>query len=144
MHAGSGRGPNPMVSADAAEEIEQYLGHVPSFIEALPEEAADHGWAIMRDLQLEETEPSEREKALTGLGAAAAIQCPYCIHFHREEAKLADVTDDELNEAVSLASMVRYFSTVLHGTQIDVDEFADETASIVEHVEEQQVLADDD
>lgn len=133
-----------MVSTDTRQEIEEHLGRVPSFIEALPEPAVDHSWGIMRDLELGETELPGREKALAGLGAAAAIQCPYCVHFHREEAKLEGVTDEEMKEAIAVASGVRYFSTVLHGAEMERDEFEDETAAIMDHVREQQAAMGDD
>jgi AhpD family alkylhydroperoxidase len=132
-----------MVSDDAQVEIEQYLGRVPSWIESLAEPAADPTWGIVRDLQLEETDLPDREKALIGLGAAAAIQCPYCVHFHTEEAKLDGVGEEELAEAVNVAGTVRYLSTVLHGRGVDFDEFVDETSEIVEHVREQQAAAGD-
>lgn len=132
-----------MVSNDVRTEIEEYLGQVPSWLEELAEPAADHSWGIVRDLELEETDLPNREKALAGLGAAAAIQCPYCIHFHKEEAKLEGVTESELAEAVAVASGVRYFSTVLHGAHVDYDAFVDETSAIVQHVKDQQVVADD-
>lgn len=133
-----------MVSEQTRSELEEHLGQVPSFIEALPEEATDHAWGMMRDLELSETDLPTREKALVGLGAAAAIQCPYCVHFHRAESKMEGVTAEELSEAIGVASTVRYFSTVLHGTEIDLDEFERETAEIVEYVEGQQAAPSDD
>lgn len=133
-----------MVSSETRAEITEYLGRVPSWIEALPEPAADHSWGIVRDLQLEETELEQREKALVALGAAAAIQCPYCIRFHRAEAELEGVTDPGMSEAVAIASDVRYFSTVLHGAEVDHEEFASETAEIAEHVEDQRTAAPSD
>jgi len=132
-----------MVSDATRNELEDALGTVPSFIEALADPTADHSWGIMRDLELGETELPSREKALVGLGAAAAIQCPYCIHFHTEESKLEGVTDDELKEARNVASAVQYFSTALHGAQIEMDEFVEETADIVRYVEAQQSVAGD-
>jgi len=127
-----------MISEDTKNELEQSLGQVPSFIEAVADPAVDHSWGIMRDLELGETELPNREKALVGLGAASAIQCPYCIRFHTEEAKLEGVTEDELKEAVSVAGTVRYFSTVLHGSETELSDFAAETAEIVDHVKAQQ------
>lgn len=133
-----------MVSKHTASEVEEYLGSVPSFIDALSEPSADHAWAIMRDLELSETELPNREKALVGLGAAAAMQCPYCVHFHSEEAKLDGVTDEQLSEAIDVASTTRFFSTVLHGSQIDLESFKDETSDIVAHIESQQAAPSDD
>lgn len=133
-----------MVTQNTKAEIEEYLGQVPSFIEALPEASADHAWAQMRDLELAETELPSREKALIALGAAAAIQCPYCIHFHRKETEMEGVSEDGLQEAIAVASTVRYFSTVLHGAEVGMEDFTSETAAIMAHVEKQQAAADDD
>ncbi|WP_254761678.1 carboxymuconolactone decarboxylase family protein [Natrinema marinum] len=132
-----------MVSTETETEIEAYLGRVPSWLEAMPEPAADHSWGIVRDLELEETELAQREKALAAVSAAAAIQCPYCTHFHREEAKLEGVTEPELEEAIAVAGNVRLFSSVLHGAEVDHEAFVSETAEIVEHVKEQQSAVGD-
>ncbi|WP_276261534.1 carboxymuconolactone decarboxylase family protein [Haloglomus litoreum] len=132
-----------MVSQDTRKELEESLGRVPSFVEALAPAAADHSWGIMRDLELGETELSHREKALVAIGAASAMQCQYCIHFHREEARLHGVSDDEVGEAANVAATVRYFSSVLHGAEMDLDEFEAETAAIMDHVRTHQQPADD-
>ena len=127
-----------MVSMQSRKEIEETLGQVPSWLEALSEPAADHSWGVVRDLELSETELPNREKALVAVGAASAMNCPYCVRFHREEAKLEGVTDEELTEAVNVAAGVRYFSTILHGAEVDIDEFEDETTEIVEYIKDQQ------
>lgn len=127
-----------MVSDQTQREIEEQLGQVPSWIETLAEPASEHSWGIFRDLEFGETELSDREKGLVGVAVASAIKCPYCTHFHKEESRLADVTEDELEEVVNLASATQYFSTLLHGNEVDVDDFVDETAEIVEYIEEQE------
>lgn len=133
-----------MVSTQTQQEIEEKLGQVPSWIENLAEPASDHSWGLFRDLEAGETELSAREKALIGVGVAAAINCPYCTHFHKEDARMEDVTEDELTEAVNLASITQYFSTLLHGNEVDVDDFVEETTEIVEYIEEQEAAAGDD
>lgn len=127
-----------MVSEETRTEIEQYLGQVPSWIAALSEPAADHSWGVVRDLEFGETELPSREKALVAFGAATAMECPYCIHFHKEEAKLEGVSETAVAEAANLAANVQYFSTVLHGAEVDVDEFTEETAEIMDFVEKQE------
>ncbi|WP_276255462.1 carboxymuconolactone decarboxylase family protein [Halomontanus rarus] len=127
-----------MVSTETRTEIERSLGQVPSWMEDLAEPASDHSWGIFRDLTFGETELSPREKALVGVGVAAATKCPYCVHFHKEEARLADVTEAELEETVTLAGSTQYFSTILHGNQVDLDDFVSETSEIVEYLEEQE------
>jgi AhpD family alkylhydroperoxidase len=130
-----------MVSEETRKEIEGYLGQVPAWLEALSEPAADHSWGIVRDLEFGETELPSREKALVAVGAAAAMNCPYCIHFHTEEARLEGVTEEGVGEAVNVAANVRYFSTVLHGVETDLDEFKAETSEIVDHIEEEEAAA---
>lgn len=133
-----------MATEQTHQEMEEYLGQVPSWMELLAEPASDHSWGIFRDLGLGETELSSREKALVELSAAAAMQCPYCTYFHKEEARLAEVTDDELEEAVNLAGVTRYFSTILHGNGVDHDDFVAETDEIIEYIKEQETTAADD
>lgn len=127
-----------MVSQSTQNEIEASLGQVPSWIAELSEPAADHSWALVRDIQFGETNLSSREKALVGLSAASAIQCPYCSHFQGNKAELEGVRDDELAETINLAASIRYFSTIFHGAGVDHDEFVNETAEIVEYVREQR------
>jgi AhpD family alkylhydroperoxidase len=130
-----------MVSSETRTEIEEQLGQVPSWIEVIPEPAGDHSWGLVRDLLFGETDLAPREKALVGVGVAAAIKCPYCTHFHKEEARMAEVTEDELAEAVTLAGNTTYFSTVLHGSETDIEEFVDETGEIVDYLREQETAA---
>lgn len=70
--------------------------------------------------------------------------CPYCIHFHTQGAKMEDVTAEELTETINIAANIQYFSTVLHGAEVDYAEFVDETAEIAKHIETQQTAAGDD
>lgn len=124
-------------------EIEEYLGQVPSWFDGLSAPAADHSWGVVRDLEFGETELPNREKALVALGAAVAMNCPYCIHFHKEEARLEEVSEEGLTEAANVAANVRYFSTILHGAEVEMDDFERETSEIVEHVKEQEATPAD-
>lgn len=132
-----------MVSESTRQEIEETLGQVPTWMETIAEPASDHSWGLFRDLEAGETELSAREKTLIGVGVASAIKCPYCTYFHKEDARLEGVTEDEIQEAVNLASVTEYFSTVLHGNEVDLDDFVTETDQIVEHLEQQEAAADD-
>nr|WP_129116290.1 carboxymuconolactone decarboxylase family protein [Halegenticoccus tardaugens] len=132
-----------MVSEDTQQEMEEILGQVPTWMELLAEPASEHSWGLFRDLEAGETDLSAREKALIGVGVAAAISCPYCSYFHKEDARLEGVTEDELEEAVNLASVTKYFSTILHGNEVNVDDFVVETDEIVKHIKEQEAAADD-
>ncbi len=133
-----------MAQSQTHQEIEATLGQVPSWMGSIADPATDHSWGIFRDLILGETELSAREKAIAGLAVASAIKCPYCVHFHTEEAKLAGVTDSELEETATLAGTTTYFSTVLHGNDTDLDQFVEETGEIVDHLKDQEAAAADD
>ena len=134
-----------MVSQQSRQEMEEVLGQVPSFMQHLAESAGDHSWGLFRDLELgEDTDLSPREKALIGVGVASAISCPYCTYFHKDEARLSGVTDDELTEAVNLGAGTRYFSTILHGNEIALDDFKAECDDIAAHIKEQHGAAADD
>ena len=133
-----------MASQQTVQEMEEALGRVPEWMEPIAEPASDHSWGIFRDLLLGDTELSPREKALVGLSAAAAMQCPYCTYFHKEEARFADVTESELEETVNVAGVTRYFSTLLHGNEIEEEDFAAETDEIFAYLEEQAPAAADD
>lgn len=134
-----------MVSETTKQEMEEALGQVPSWMDGLAEQASDHSWGIFRDLTFgEDTDLSAREKALIGVGVAAAINCPYCTYFHKEEARLSEVTDDGLKEAVNVAGATKYFSTILHGNEVNVDDFIAETDEIVNHIKDQEPAPADD
>lgn len=130
-----------MVSTKTRKQIEESCGRVPSWIENLAEPAADHSWALVRDLEFGETDLSPREKALIGVGVAAAIGCQYCVHFHTADARMQDATEAEIAEAANLAGVTKYFSTILHGAEVDMDDFVAETSAMVEHIEAQQAEA---
>lgn len=133
-----------MATQQTVQEIEDTLGQVPGWMESIAAPASDHSWGIFRDLNLGETELSPREKALVGVSAAAVMKCPYCTYFHKEEARFADVSDAELEEATNLAGVTAYFSTLLHGNEYDEDDFVAETDEIFEYLGEQDMAAADD
>jgi len=119
-----------MVSTETRHEIEKQLGLVPAEMEAIAESVSDHMWEFVRDLQYRETELSAREKALVGLGASAAIKEPFCIRYYRSDASVNELTDEEIKEAITVASTVQFFSTILQGSEIDFAEFCDEVDQI--------------
>jgi AhpD family alkylhydroperoxidase len=133
-----------MATQQTVQEMEESLGQVPGFMEIIAEPASDHSWGIFRDLTMGETELSPREKALVGLAAATATNCPYCTYFHKEEARFAGVSEAELEETVNVAGVTEYFSTLLHGNEYEQDEFVTETDEIFEHIREQQAAQADD
>ena len=45
-------------------------------------------------------------------------------------------TDEEIKEAVAQAAMVRHWSTVIHGAQIDLEEFKKEFQGMMKYMGE--------
>ena len=120
-------------SAQAAyRDIEQTLGMVPSFFKLFPESAIAGAWTEFKTLQLNpQTKLSGKQKELIGLAVAAQVPCHYCVYFHTAAAKANGATDDEIRETVAMAAVVRHWSTVLNGMQVDLDGFKRETDTVL-------------
>jgi AhpD family alkylhydroperoxidase len=113
-------------------DIEQTLGSVPSFFKAFPESGIAGAWNEFKSLQLNpKTKLDGKTKELIGLAVSAQIPCHYCIYFHTAAAKLNGATDEDIREAVAMAAIVRHWSTVLNGMQIDLAAFKRETDTVL-------------
>lgn len=113
-------------------EIEQTLGAVPSFFRAFPEEGIAGAWAEMKSIQMNpESALDPKTKELMGLAVASQIPCHYCIYFHTVAARANGATEDEIKEAVAMAAIVRHWSTVLNGMQVDFAAFRQEVDSMM-------------
>lgn len=120
-------------SAEATyQDIQQTLGTVPGFFKAFPESGIPGAWAEFKAVQLNpNTKLTGKEKELMGLAIASQIPCHYCIYFHTAAAKANGATDEEIREAVAMAAIVRHWSTVLNGMQVDFDQFKGETDTVL-------------
>lgn len=123
-------------SATAAyKDIQATLGSVPDMFRTLPDVAVAGAWAELKGVQLNpKTALDGKTKELMGLAVAAQIPCQYCIYFHTQAAKLNGATDEEIKEAVAMAAIVRHWSTMLNGSQVDLATFkqqADEVFAAV-------------
>ncbi|HEX7915273.1 carboxymuconolactone decarboxylase family protein [Rudaea sp.] len=123
------------VSADAKAayaDIEATFGIVPTFLKVFPADGIAGAWAEMKNFQLNpHTALSNKEKELIGLAVAAQIPCHYCIYFHTEAAKANGATDEEVREAIAMSAATRHWSTVLNGSQIDMQQFKKEFAAMM-------------
>lgn len=105
-------------------DIEQTLGFVPEFFDALPEHAIDGFWAMMKQLELNpDTALDGKTKELIGLAVAAQIPCQYCVYSHLRAARANGASDEEIREAVAMAALTRMGSTVLNGLEVDMPRF---------------------
>jgi AhpD family alkylhydroperoxidase len=126
-----------MSRADVEKDIIQTLGQVPDFFQAMPDDTLVHEWAEFKAFQLQDSALSVRDKQLIGLGVAAATYCPYCTYFHGSAAKMMGATDAQVEEAVRMAAETRKYSTYLHGLQISLETFKQQTDEMGAHLQEQ-------
>lgn len=123
---------------EATAEMEAALGMVPPFIALLPDGAQPGAWAFMKGSSGNpngEIPPKYRE--LIALGVAAQIPCSYCAYAHTAFAKANGATDAEIQEAIGYAAEVRLWSTVLNGSQYDLEQWKGEIDGILQYLSEQ-------
>lgn len=124
------KSPKPVEVVDgksALKDIEQSMGMTPGFLEAFPDVARAGAWKTMRDLQMNpNTALSGKYKELVGLAVASQVPCEFCIIAHTEFAKLNGATEDEIREAIAMASLTRHMSTLLNGLQVDMAGFRED------------------
>jgi len=118
-------------SQAAYRDIEKTLGFVPGFFKAFPESAIAGAWSEFKAVQLAKTNLDGKTKELIGLSVAAQIPCHYCIYFHTAAAKANGATEQEITEAVAMAAVVRHWSTVLNGMQVDMSAFKREVDTVM-------------
>ncbi len=113
-------------------DIERTLGIVPGFFKAFPEAGIAGAWAEFKAVQLNpDTRLNGKVKELIGLALAAQIPCHYCVYFHTAAAKANGATEEEIREAVAMAAIVRHWSTVLNGMQVDMNTFKGEVDTVL-------------
>jgi AhpD family alkylhydroperoxidase len=125
-------GSRPRVPASAAvvdgqsalDDITQVWGFVPEFYKRFPDVARAGAWRQLRDVRMNpNTALSGKDKELVGLAVAAQIPCKLCIIAGTELARLRGATEEEISEAIAMASLTRTFSTVFNGLQVDEPQF---------------------
>lgn len=59
-----------------------------------------------------------REKSLIALAVAHAIQCPYCIDAYTQDTMEKGCDEEQMMEAIHVASAIRGGASLVHGTQM--------------------------
>jgi len=62
---------------------------------------------------------SAREKALIALAVAHALKCPYCIDAYTSSCLEKGADEEQMNEAVHVASAMAAGVTLVHGVQMN-------------------------
>lgn len=120
------------MSNQAYQDIEKSLGSVPLMFKAMPKNGVAGAWEEFKSMQLgKDTALDPKTKELMGLAVSAQIPCQYCIYFHTAAAKANGATEEEIREAVAMAAIVRHWSTVLNGMQVDEAAFRSEVDAMM-------------
>jgi AhpD family alkylhydroperoxidase len=123
--------PSSQVAAVHAD-ITKTFGFVPDFFKSVPETLLASWWQGLTTFQLNpNTKLDGKTKELIGLAVSAQVPCEYCIVFHTEAARLNGATEEEIREAVGMASITRQGSTLLNGLQVDKAQFKKDLARII-------------
>ena len=61
---------------------------------------------------------TSREKSLIALAVSHAIQCPYCIDAYTHSSLEKGCDEEQLMEAVHVASAIRGGASLVHGVQM--------------------------
>jgi AhpD family alkylhydroperoxidase len=104
----------------ALEDIKLTFGMVPEFLRRYPQEGLAGAWMEMRDVEMNPSSAIPgKYKSLMGLAVASQIPCKFCVIADTEFAKFEGTNEREITEAVAMAGLVRYWSTILNGRQVD-------------------------
>jgi len=66
----------------------------------------------------EEGALTAREKSLIALAVAHTIQCPYCIDAYTEDNLEKGCSEEQMMEAVHVATAIRGGASLVHGVQM--------------------------
>ena len=119
---------------DIWNEIEQTWGFVPDWFKGLPQESMAAEWNLLKNREIDESPVPNKYRQLIGLAVAAQMQCPYSVAYHTEVARLCGATDEEIEDAASMAKHVAGWGTYLQGVQTDLNRFRREVREVCDAV----------
>ena len=113
--------------AAALAEVE-----APAFIqETFPELGADAAWRAYQAIFLDPRAALDpKTKELIALGVAAQVPCEYCVYYHTRAAEEQGATEAQIKEALASAATVRKWSTMLNGSQYDLEQWREEVDAL--------------
>ena len=89
------------------------FGKVSEFQKELGDKFFDYYNTVFADSAL-----SAKEKSLIALAVAHAVQCPYCIDAYTEESLEKGYSEEQMMEAVHVATAIRGGASLVHGVQM--------------------------
>ena len=94
------------------EDLKKF-GNVTEFQQELGDKFFDYYGSVFEEGAL-----TAREKALIALAVAHTIQCPYCIDAYTEETLEKGCSEEQMMEAVHVATAIRGGASLVHGVQM--------------------------
>lgn len=95
------------------EEDLNKFGDIKDFQQELGDKFFDWYNAVFKEGAL-----TKREKALIALAVSHAIQCPYCIDAYTKGSLENGADEEQMMEAVHVASAIRGGASLAHGVQM--------------------------
>lgn len=89
------------------------FGDVGEFQKDLADKFFDYYGAVFSDSAL-----TAKEKSIIALAVAHAVQCPYCIDAYTEDSLEKGYSEEQMMEAVHVATAIRGGASLVHGVQM--------------------------
>jgi AhpD family alkylhydroperoxidase len=124
-------------SRETLADIKKTMGVILDQFNAIPKDTLPHEWAEMKAYSFGETKIPAKYRELMGIAVAASIKCPYCVHFHTRAARMAGATDEEIAETAFLTRFTTGWSSILHASNIDFEDFKRQFAQVEEYMKRQ-------
>lgn len=94
------------------EDLKKF-GDVGEFQKELADKFFDYYNTVFADSAL-----SAKEKSLIALAVSHAVQCPYCIDAYTEDSLEKGYSEEQMMEAVHVATAIRGGASLVHGVQM--------------------------
>lgn len=89
------------------------FGKVTEFQEKMGKKFFDYYDEVFKEGAL-----TQREKSLIALAVAHAVQCPYCIDAYTSDSLEKGADEEQMMEAVHVATAIRGGASLVHGVQM--------------------------
>ncbi len=89
------------------------FGNVGNFQKELADKFFDYYGTVFADSSL-----SAKEKSIIALAVAHAVQCPYCIDAYTQDSLEKGYSEEQMMEAVHVATAIRGGASLVHGVQM--------------------------
>lgn len=94
------------------EDLKKF-GKITEFQEELGEKFFEYYGSVFKEGAL-----TAREKSLIALAVAHAVQCPYCIDAYTVDTMEKGCDEEQMMEAVHVASAIKGGAALVHGVQM--------------------------